>query len=250
MSLYWGNTCSKSEASVTPQFGNQKTGDFKKIKGERMKKVMIFPVIYIIVLLILGTLHLIWPKNFISLIKVTEIGLSWPVLLVMFLCNFIYIYYDPIYNYLNEMDWFKTRWLETSRQKKSATNNSKIKMAAYENIIDKLFEEKKGYKNKTMEKDKEIKLLRKKEADWIVAYANIFLEDKTKLILETIYNRERVDIESFNKLCLSMKIDQQEKNNIRSALKSLNFISIENNSLSIEPWGKYYVDYMKYIKQI
>lgn len=215
-----------------------------------MKKIKIFPFIYIIVLLVLGTLHLIWPKTFISLIKVTEIGLSWPVLLVIFLCYFICLYYDLIYNYLDEMTLFKTPYVEFSRQKKAIEPNSKNIKLANKNIIDILVEEKKQYMNKTMKKDKEIKLLRQKAADWMVAYANIFLVYKTKLILETICNRERVDIESFNKLCLSMKIDQQEKNNILSALKSLNFVSIENNSLSIEPWGKYYVDYMKYIKQI
>jgi len=214
-----------------------------------MKKIMIFPIIYIVALLGLGMLHLKWPSA-LSLIKVTEIGLSWPVLLVIFLCYFICIYYDPIYDYLKEIRSIKLPWAETSRQEKAKETNSNGSKLVNKNIIDVLFEEKKQYINKVMEKDKEIKLLRKKAADWMFAYANIFLIYKTKLILETICNRERVDIESFNKLCLSMKINQQEKNNILSALRSLNFISTENNSLSIKPWGKYYVTYMRSTKQI
>ena len=116
-----------------------------------MKKVMIFPFIYILALLGLGMLHLIWPSA-LSLIKVTKIGLSWPVLLVIFLCYFICIYYDPIYDYLKEIRSIKTPWGETSRQEKATeTNSSKIKMA-YENIIKALFEERKEYIDKTTEK--------------------------------------------------------------------------------------------------
>ena len=59
-----------------------------------------------------------------------------------------------------------------------------------------------------------------------------------------------MDTESFNKLCLSMKINEQEKNNIFSALKGLNFIFIENNFLNITSLGKYYVTYMRSTKQI
>ena len=139
-----------------------------------MKKVMIFPFIYIIVLLILGTLYLIWP-NTLSLIKVTEIGLSWPVLLVIFLCYFICVYYDPIYNYLDEMTFFKTPYVEISRQKKAIETNSNSIKLAYKNITNVLFKERKEYINKAMEKDEKIKLLEKKAVDWMFAYANIFL---------------------------------------------------------------------------
>jgi hypothetical protein len=215
-----------------------------------MKKVMIFPFFYIIVLLILGTLYLIWP-NTLSLIKVTEIGLSWPVLLVIFLCYFICIYYNPIYDYLKELRSIKTPWGETLRQEKATeTNSSKIEMAAYKNIVNALFEEKKEYINKAMEKDQKINLSEKKAVDWMFAYANIFLIYKTKVILETICNRERMDIESFNKLCLSMKINEKENNNIVSALTGLHFIFIDKNSYNITPLGKYYVNYMRSTKQI
>ncbi len=197
-----------------------------------MKKIMIFPIIYIVALLGLDMLHLKWP-SVLSLIKVTEIGLSGPVLLTIFLCCFIYIYYLPIYNFLKEIYSIKTPLGEALRQEKATG-----------------FEEMEEYIDKIMEKDQEIKSSKKKAADWMFAYANIFLTYKIKLILETICNRERMDIELFDKLCLSKKINQQEKNNILSALRSLEFISTENNSLSIEPWGKYYVTYMRSTKQI
>ena len=103
-----------------------------------MKKYMIFPIIYIIVLLVLSTLHLIWP-NTLSLIKVTEIGLSLPVLLVIFLCYFICVYYDPIHDYLNEMILLKTPYIEISRQKKATEANGNSIKLAYKNIIDALF---------------------------------------------------------------------------------------------------------------
>lgn len=216
-----------------------------------MKKVMIFPFIYIIALLILGTLHLIWPDTLsLSLIKVTEIGLSWPVLLVIFLCYFICVYYDPIYNYLDEMTFFKTPYVEISRQKKATeTNNSKNKMA-YENIIKALFEERKEYIDKTTEKDTKIKFLEKNAVDWMFLYASIFLVPKTKAILGKICDLSSIDMELLHGHFASMKIGKQESNNIFNALISLNFISIEKTSVNITPLGKYYVEYMKSTKQL
>ena len=171
-----------------------------------MKKVIIFPFIYIIFLLILGTLYLIWP-NTLSLIKITEIGLSLPVLLVIFLCYFICVYYDPIYKYLDEMILFKTHWVEISRQKKSAeTNNGKIKMAAYENIINALFKERKEYIDKTTEKDSKIKFLERKVVDWMVLYADIFLVLKTKNILRNICDATSVNMLFLHEFFVSMKI--------------------------------------------
>lgn len=215
-----------------------------------MKKVMIFPFIYIIVLLILGTLHLFWP-NTLSLIKITEIGLSWPVLLVIFLCYFICVYYDPIYDYLKELRSIKTPWGETSRQEKATeTNISKIEMAAYENIIQALFKERKEYIDKTTEKDKKISFLEKKAADWMFLYANIFLVLNTKIILEKICNASSINKESLHAFFVSMKIRDQESANILNALIGLKFISIEKNLANITPLGKYYVNYIKSTKQI
>ncbi len=214
-----------------------------------MKKVMIFPFIYIIVLLILGTLYLIWP-NTLSLIKVTEIGLSWPVLLVIFLCYFICVYYDPIYNYLDEMTFFKTPYVEISRQKKAIETNSNTIKLAYKNITNVLFKERKEYINKAMEKDEKIKLLEKKAVDWMFAYANIFLASKTKIILGKICNASSINMEFLHALFVSMKIGEQESNNIINALSGLKFISIEKTSVNITPLGKYFVGFMKSIKQI
>lgn len=215
-----------------------------------MKKVMIFPFIYIIILLILGALYLIWP-NTSSLIKITEIGLSWPVLLVIFLCYFICVYYSPIYNYLNEIAIIKTPWGEALRQEKAVeTNDSKIKMEAYEKIIDALFKERKEYIDKTTEKDIKINFLEKKAVDWMFLYANVFLVLKTKKILEKICNAPTLNMEFLHALFVNMQISEQESINIINALSSLNFISIENNLVNITPLGKYYVNYIKSIKQI
>jgi len=215
-----------------------------------MKKVMIFPFIYIIVLLILGGLYIIWP-NTLSLIKITEIGLSWPVLLVIFLFYFVCAYYDPIYTYLNEIQTIKTPWGETLRQKKSVeTNNGKIKIAAYENIINALFKERKEYLGKTTEKDAKIKFLEKKVVDWMIMYANIFLVLKTKKILEIICNAASINTEFLKTLFFNMKINEQEGINTIKALSSLSFISTEKDLINITLLGKYYVYYMKSTKQI
>lgn len=214
-----------------------------------MKKVMIFPFIYIIVLLILGTLYLIWP-NTLSLIKITEIGLSWPVLLVIFLCYFICIYYDPIHDYLKEIRSIKTPWGETSRQEKATETNGNNINLAYKKIIDVLFKERKEYIDKTTEKELKIKFLEERAVYWMVLYANIFLVLKTKIILEKICNATSTTMDFLHALFVSMKISEQEGNNTISALISLNFISIEKNSVNITSLGKYYVNYIKSTKQI
>ena len=72
---------------------------------------------------------------------------------------------DPIYAYLNEIQIIKTPWGETLRQMKSVeSNNGKIKIEAYENIIHALFKERNEYIDKTTEKDKKNRIFRKKSS--------------------------------------------------------------------------------------
>lgn len=68
-------------------------------------------------------------------------------------------------------------------------------MAAYENIINALFKERKEYIDKTTEKDIKIKLSEKKAVDWMFAYANIFLVSKTKIILGKICSATNINME-------------------------------------------------------
>lgn len=164
--------------------------------------IWLIPIIYIISLLFIGTLQ-IWYSNTETLIEVTKLGLSWPVLTIIFLSAIIYLFEEPIRLFMLRIKGIHTDKIKIDTQQEE--DPSKISLETLNNFIllrdsdwqktietvataaERLIQEKEDIAGKLSNAVKELQenfiLTETKRIKWHFKYADRFLAGRTKLFL-------------------------------------------------------------------
>jgi len=230
-----------------------------------MKKnfAWIIPILYIIVLLAAGILNTWWPSTD-SWIQITEIGLSWPVLSVIFFSSIIFLFEEQIRAFISKVRGIQgENWKVVCQQDSEDSEFMSIEtvhnfisyrdsewQCALDQIavsareaIDEVEEEKKKITD-------HISNIFSEKIFWQFSYANLFLVLRTKDILKLISYREKINLRSFEKDWSQIVPSKSERIAMLNALHFLNFLSKINEDYYITELGQIYVNYLEETGQL
>lgn len=228
-----------------------------------MKKVVILiPLIFIIFMLILGLIQ-IWWSPAASWVSIIKIGLSWPVLVFIFLCSLIFLFEEPIRSFLNEIgDVQAPGWRLTRNQEERDTPNVNSFPV---NIITDLITYRDSVWQENLETERQVAVslseqneelkehinqLQLFEFKWRCLYADLYLLLHTKNVLVWFSKINSYQRDLFDVVWTPIIPDANERNAVLNALMSVEFICQNENNIEISVLGKAYVNYMRYSGQI
>jgi hypothetical protein len=226
-----------------------------------MKKVAFVPIVLITILLIVGILQIIWPQlNVLN--DIIKIGLSWPVLLIVFLSSLVILFEEPIRKFLEEFRDIEAKGIKISRQQDKENNIDLIPPKAVNDLLlqrdydwQQLLETERqvaaaSIENINASAKEYIDQILYESLNWRIKYAEIRLVRKTKIILDMISNAGPFSIDTFENIFQEIEPDKVERNAVMNALFELEFIEIYDASLQVTPHGRVYIAYLKNIGQL
>lgn len=236
----------------------------------RKQIAWLVPIFYTIILLALGLLQTWFPSTK-SWIEVTKIGLSLPVLLVIFLSSIIYLYEEPIRAFISKIKGIHTDKIKIdTQQDHQDTNSIPIEavhsfMALRDSEWQKSFDEVAAAANLAIKEKDEvaqnlsnlIKDLQEKvytveyeRIKWHFRYADRFLVGRTKMTLKIISLSTPVSPDALWDKFENLFNTIEERDAVLSALIDLNFVEEQLNEYYVTKTGELYIGFIEQVYKV
>jgi hypothetical protein len=214
----------------------------------------LIPITYIFLLLILGSYGILSNSNN-NLTKITEIGLTWPVITIIFLCSIIYLFEEPIRNFITRMKVIQgDKWAITTQQDNNITEDSVPISHLHETIIQRdtewqqAFDEVAASAQKAEEEKYEYQTLMNdldfEKTKWQFRFADKHLIYKTKVILKLISSVHSFTLVTFAQSWGAIVPIELERKAMIDALLHMEFINNNEGVYAITKTGQLYSDYL------
>ncbi|MEC0329159.1 hypothetical protein NYE69_17915 [Paenibacillus sp. FSL R5-0527] len=229
----------------------------------------LIPILYIVVLLLLGLVQTWLPKAQ-PWIEVTKIGLSWQVLLIVFLSSIIYLFEEPMRVFLYKIKGIQTDKLKIDTQQEQDINSIPVDTvnkfmlhrdsewqrsfdevaAIAQSVInekEEIAEELSTYIKNLQEK---INVVEYERIKWQFKYADRYLVGRTKLILKIISLSSSItpDIvwQNYEKILNTI----EERDAVFNALIEMNFIEQQLNEYYVTQSGELYIGFLEEVYKV
>lgn len=231
-----------------------------------MKKYIarLIPILYIALLLIIGLLQP-WFPDTKPWIEITKIGLSWPVLLIVFLSSIILLFEEQLIFFLSKIKGIHMDKFSVSTQPYEEKNALPleavhkfiaIRDSEWKKTIDEVASTAQiAMKEKVKETENLERLINTLQQEindidferikWQFRYADQYLVGRTKLVLKIISLSERITLEGIWKQYEDIFNNLEERDAVFLALVEMNFIEKQLNEYYITKIGHLYINYLE-----